>query len=450
MGLIRNLMTLRQNLTRILSNPEMDNNFINLADAVDAVTTSNAGKSPLAGPGSGQAFSIGPLTSAGGINITNTGSLTYSAETAQAQINNYRTGNLEFVNRTAGNGIVFYTGAVNLAATLDYAGNLLVGVTSGGCHMFTKPLVGNDIGGAEFGGTNATFYKTSGWGVSSPNSTFKVGKDGITSRSISAGGTINASGADYAEYERKSFACGMIEKGQIVGFNTVGEVVDKWPEAVSFGLKSTNPNLVGGDTWGNEAEVGKKPEEPLYQGPLYKGSSGPGSEPLEPLLQTPVAPEQQGGEMDLVFASRVAWRQQMNQVAQTDHADALVRYREDLSTWKAACAQFEADQETHAIATSQAETDHAEALQQFRAALADFEARLELARQTVDRIAYSGKVPCNVAGALVGDYIVAAGDGENIVGIPVTDPTFEQYRRAVGRVRCILPDGRPEVAVIIH
>lgn len=67
-----------------------------------------------------------------------------------------------------------------------------------------------------------------------------------------------------------------------------------------------------------------------------------------------------------------------------------------------------------------------------------------------DRVAYSGKVPVNVTGAQPGDYIVPveAPDG-GITGqaVSATTATFDDYRRAVGQVRRILPDGRPEVAV---
>lgn len=85
-----------------------------------------------------------------------------------------------------------------------------------------------------------------------------------------------------------------------------------------------------------------------------------------------------------------------------------------------------------------------------KANLVIFEAKLEVGHQWVDRIAYSGKVPCNVTGAKVGDYIIAEQEGNGIKGIAVATPTFEQYRNAVGRVRRMLADGRPEIAVIVH
>ena len=57
----------------------------------------------------------------------------------------------------------------------------------------------------------------------------------------------------------------------------------------------------------------------------------------------------------------------------------------------------------------------------------------------------------NVQGATPGDYIVAtAADDGSITGVSVAEPDFAQYRKAVGRVNRLLPDGRCEVAVIIH
>ena len=88
---------------------------------------------------------------------------------------------------------------------------------------------------------------------------------------------------------------------------------------------------------------------------------------------------------------------------------------------------------------------------QYAADLAIFEEALEAARQLVDRIAYSGKVPVNIQGATAGDYIIAvAADDGSIDGQAVSDPDFSQYKLSVGRVNRILEDGRAEVAVIIH
>jgi hypothetical protein len=80
---------------------------------------------------------------------------------------------------------------------------------------------------------------------------------------------------------------------------------------------------------------------------------------------------------------------------------------------------------------------------------AAFEERLETARATVDRIAFSGQVPVNVTGATVGDYIVPLQDGTGITGQAVSNPTFDQYMAAVGKVIAIEDDGRAKIIVKI-
>jgi len=78
------------------------------------------------------------------------------------------------------------------------------------------------------------------------------------------------------------------------------------------------------------------------------------------------------------------------------------------------------------------------------------ETDLEIERAKVDRIAFSGQVPCNVTGASVGDYIipVASSDGK-ITGQAVSNPTFEQYKMSVGKVWKIMKNGNSWVAVKI-
>lgn len=167
----------------------------------------------------------------------------------------------------------------------------------------------------------------------SPNAADAVlffNKISSNNRSINAAGTLNASGADYAEYERNNGLT--FAKGDVVGFKQDGTLTATFSDAVRFGIKSTDPSYVGGDTWG----VGLEGDE------------------------------------------------------------------------------------------------------------------LEAARQLVDRIAYSGKVPVNVMGATPGGYIIAVNNGGAIAGEFVADPDFAQYKNAVGRVNRILPDGRCEVAVMVH
>ena len=191
-----------------------------------------------------------------------------------------------------------------------------------------------------------------------PNATttvMEVTTNSSTGRSISAGGTINASGNDYAEYIEKEIEDN-IAKGDIVGINSNAKLTNIFADAVSFVVKSTNPSYVGGDAWGNEeAMEGKRPERTIDQ------------------------------------------------------------------------------------------TE-----EEFAPILAEFEARLEIERAKVDRIAFSGQVPCNVTGANVGDYIIPIElENGKIGGQAITTPTFEQYQISVGKVWKIMEDGRAWIAVKI-
>jgi membrane-bound inhibitor of C-type lysozyme len=85
----------------------------------------------------------------------------------------------------------------------------------------------------------------------SANAILFLRKDGTTNRSINAAGTINASGADYAEYMVKAPGCGPISKGDVIGVDAEGRLTDKWVDAIAFVVKSTDPSYVGGDTWGS-------------------------------------------------------------------------------------------------------------------------------------------------------------------------------------------------------
>ena len=176
-------------------------------------------------------------------------------------------------------------------------------------------------------------------------------KNTATSRSINAAGTINASGADYAEYMTK---CGdfNIAKGAICGVTLKGELTNVFADAISFMVKSTNPSYVGGDAWGDENAVGERPKR--------------------------------------------------------------------------------LDDETD---------------DQFFARKAPFEKALETARQKVDRVAFAGQVPVNVLGATAGQYIIPVNDNGAIGGQAISNPTFEQYQSAVGKVIAIESDGRARIIV---
>jgi len=174
-----------------------------------------------------------------------------------------------------------------------------------------------------------------------------MGRNTTNCRSINAGGTINASGTDYAEYMRKA-TTDVIVKGDIVGVNSNGLLTNIFANSKSFVVKSTDPSYVGGDTWGSVDDIGK--------------------------------------------------------------------------------LSLEATEEEKA----------------------EYNAKLEEARAKVDRIAFSGQVPCNVTGSTVGDYIIPIElENGKIGGQAITNPTLEQYQISVGKVWKIMENGKAWIAVKI-
>jgi hypothetical protein len=239
--------------------------------------------------------------------------------------------------------IVFSTNATE-RMRIDSSGNLLVNATSATCHKIIKiRSQGSEILTVQNGTAyTADFFEVSSEGFNGAAAAIWVGKNSSTNRSINAGGTVNASGADYAEYMTKASDF-TLAKGDVVGIDANGKLTNVFADAVSFCVKSTDPSYVGGDTWGNEEAIGKKPED------------------------------------------------------------------EDL--------------------------------------LSEWETKLETARQLVDRIAFAGQVPVNVLGATAGQYIIPVNDNGSIKGQAISNPTFEQYQIAVGKVIAIEADSRAKIIV---
>ncbi|QRY97072.1 hypothetical protein JT366_08465 [Sphingomonas paucimobilis] len=239
-------------------------------------------------------------------------------------------------------------------ARFDNAGNFLVGVTSGARHTIARASSeGDDILYIRntAGQVSAVFQAVSAGGWQGP-AALLLGKNSVNNRSAGVAGTVNASGADYAEYMIKAAGCGIIAKGDICGVDRDGRLTKTWADSISFVVKSTDPSLVGGDTWA---------------------------------AHLPPRPEQAEDETDDAFIVREA----------------------------------------------------------------GWEAEEEKARLCVDRIAFSGQVPCNVVGDFaVGDYIVAAQDGDGIKAVSVRpdDMTLPQYMARIGKVWAIR-DGRPWIDV---
>ncbi len=284
-------------------------------------------------------------------------------------------------------------------ARIDNSGNLLVGLRAGTAHSLAKGYTSNDFilnltGNAHF---CAQFYSGDKDNWSRSPHVLGLSSNPTTNRSINAAGTINASGADYAEYMLKAAGCGIIAKGDVCGVDRDGRLTKTWADAVSFVIKSTDPSLVGGDTW--DAEVGPKPEQP-------------GTEPGEPRLPTPPAE-------DADDAAIAAWR------------DAMAAYPAQVASYQAARAEWQ------------------KATDAYAKALPIWEAAHEKARQCVDRIAFCGQVPANVSGDFeVGDYIIAAASGAGIkaVAVKADDMTLPQYMRRIGKVWAVR-DGRAWIDV---
>lgn len=281
------------------------------------------------------------------------------------------------------------------AARFDTAGNLLVGTPSSTKHTFRKD---GGEGSPVFEVYNGfTVFNSTGVGWSQAAATVWLTKNSTTNRTINAAGTINASGADYAEYVLKAAGCGIIDKGDVCGVDRDGKLTKTWADAISFVIKSTDPSLVGGDTWA--AHLPPKPEQP-------------GAEPIEPVA--PLPPAEDADE-----AALAAWRDVV-----AAHPALLATYQVEQAAWQQAMDAYAAD-------------------------LAAWEDDLETARQCVDRVAFCGQVPCNVTGDFeVGDYIIAAAAGAGIKAIAVKPDaiTLPQYMRRIGKVWAIR-DGRAWIDV---
>jgi hypothetical protein len=297
------------------------------------------------------------------------------------------TGQLMFRNSSNG-------GAMTERARIDGNGNFIVGDTTSASRVRIKGANSTDdlFRAVTFGGTSAYYSCASNaslsTGESATASVWYVRKDAATSRSINAAGTINASGADYAEYMTKAGNF-TIAKGDVVGVNAQGKLTNVFADAVSFVVKSTDPSYVGGDVWGNTNALG---------------------------LTQPEKPSRIPDEVELRLVSEAT------ETEEAVHEIIVTKSGDSDQEWAAKEAAY-------------------------ATAKTAFDTALEAARQKVDRIAFAGQVPVNVLGATAGQYIVPVNDNGTIKGNAVSNPTFEQYQSAVGKVIAIEADGRARIIV---
>jgi hypothetical protein len=154
--------------------------------------------------------------------------------------------------------LTFQTNATE-RARIDSSGNLLVGVTSGSARTVIKGSAAGALS-LVFNNTSAVMVEVNGSnsingvdGTPNANGLMRVWRDSGNLRSISAAGTINASGADYAEYMTKSGDFN-VAKGDVVGIDALGKLTNVFANAISFVVKSTDPSYVGNDSWGADLE----------------------------------------------------------------------------------------------------------------------------------------------------------------------------------------------------
>jgi hypothetical protein len=156
-------------------------------------------------------------------------------------------GNLRFINGST------YTERMRITS----AGEVLVGTTTGDAN---SRLVIQNVNSTEWGDPSIVIRNSSGnrtfvifngdiTGINAGQTVAQLAKRTTTSRSLNASGTLNASGADYAEYMTKAGDFN-IAKGDIVGIDSDGKLTNVFNNAIAFVVKSTDPSFVGGDGWG--------------------------------------------------------------------------------------------------------------------------------------------------------------------------------------------------------
>ncbi len=271
------------------------------------------------------------------------------------------------------------------------AGLVTIGPTSAifGAHTLAHAAAQGSVVATFYSTTtnyqSVQFYATGNDSFNGNATGMNVGRNTTTNRGISTPGTINANGADMAEYKRKAPGCGRISKGDVCGVTTGNELTTSWADSIDFVVKTWRPHTVGGDTWGNADSV--TPDGQRI-----------GAQPVQP-----ERPERPDDDLTDADAASEAW------------TAANARYLADLAAWRAVNARYLAD-------------------------LAAWTTRHEAARLNVDRIAIAGQVPINITGPFApGDFVVAMPDGDGIEAVAYAPADFVALDplvqlRKVGRV----------------
>lgn len=326
-----------------------------------------------------------------GVNLSVSGTSTLSNLTASSALALNANKQIVSVTNTGTGNNVLATSPSLATPTLSgdvqvSTGNLVIGTSGAGLTSTGTIVIKSSSAGTNvqvFSGANASIpaffidgggtVNGIGTGASGAASAMYVNRDTGSLRSINAAGSLNALGADYAEYMLKDGDF-TLAKGDVCGINANGKLTNLFADAISFVVKSTDPAYVGSDTWFNE----QAPQHPVEVTALDENATDQ--------------------EKD--------------------------KYASDL-------AVFNSD------------------FQAYTSNIASWKQRLEAARLPVDRIAFCGQVPVNVQGATPGQFIIAVNDNGAIKGQAISNPTFEQYQAAVGKVIAIEADGRARIIVKI-
>lgn len=160
------------------------------------------------------------------------------------------------IDSTSGKQVIFRNSGTEIGSIKDSLLSLGTLTPLGFHQIFHDVTQDNDQISCQIGhsGAPSSFYSVSGTGASSANTAFKVQKDNVTNRSINAAGTVNASGADYAEYMEKAypFTC---KAGDILGINDEGKLVEDLTQSHSYALVSSDPSFVGNDKFESGSDV---------------------------------------------------------------------------------------------------------------------------------------------------------------------------------------------------
>lgn len=325
------------------------------------------------------------------------------------------TGLFQFGTNGVGGDLSIVTGAGVEAVNIDSNQKVGIGAAALGTSRLTVQdstttdhilRVGTSVeGGFVRSGAGSQTYAIT-WNAA--QAAMYIGGDTITNRSLNLSNTVNANGADYAEYKLKSpelISEGVdIQKGDLVGFNSEGKITNKWSESIKFAIKSTNPNLVGGDTWAT----------------------------------TP--------RPDLIVPEKVKYT-------------GINEPEESLENYEQLLSQYEQDQEDYLKAIDE-ESKKVEALN--TKAIEEWDVIHQAERATVDRIAFCGIVPLNGdVECKAGDYIIPMeGEDDRIVWIALDKDAEDEcttlkqlkdhikmQKRTVGQVDSIGEDGRPLINV---